>query len=153
MELSQENISFRHIASCSWHALDGNWLRTIGVWLAQSLFSIVGNVFVPGGQLVAGLLLKPMDVGFQWFCLATARGEEASGAMLFRPYGRLFRYLWAYIRIAIFVIFWLLLSIAAIVLMLWLLSRFVGSAAQNSSGMSSSILDPVFRLIPISVWK
>ena len=104
-----------------------------------------------GGQLVTTLLLKPMDVGFQSFCLAIVRGEEASGSMLFRPYGSLFRYIWAYIRIAIFVLLWLLLSIAAIILMFWLSAFFFKSAAENPSGMSASILDPIFRLIPVSL--
>lgn len=145
--LSPENLSFGMLAGHAWRSLKGSRGLSIGALLLTGLLGLMlnvvlllvmfvvsrllfqGNAEMAGvafealsrlTDLISGFLLAPMNVGFMFlFFLTAVRGEKPSLEMIFKPYSQFGRYVWAGIRIFIFIFLWsLLLFIPGIIAML-----------------------------------
>jgi|GEM_PF-1399360 len=103
-------VCFSAILEHAWKSMKGKWLSAIGVQLiAMAIQGAVG--FIPVLQMLSGFLLFPLTVGLMGFFLRAVRGGQPMLDNLFEPFQQYFRYLWAYLRLAIFVFLWFLLLI------------------------------------------
>lgn len=134
--LAPENLSFGMLAGHAWRSLKGSRGISIGALLLTGLlgyllsFALLFAMFVVCGllfrenagpvyrvlarltDLISGFLLAPMNVGFIFlFFLTVIRGEKPTIGLIFKPYSEFGRYVWAGIRIFIFVFLWALLFI------------------------------------------
>ena len=109
-EVFYRPVSFSAVLEHAWKSLKGKWLLSIGVLFIA--FAIQCGVdLIPLMQLFSGILLFPLTAGLMGFFLRAVRGEQPVLENLFEPFQQYFRYLWASLRITIFVILWLLLLI------------------------------------------
>ena len=107
---SPQPVSFSSVLELAWKSLKGKWMLVIGsLFIALAIQSAAS--FIPIAQMFAGLLLFPLTVGLMAIFLCTVRGGQPALDQLFDPFRQYFRYLWGYLRVAIFVFLWTLLLI------------------------------------------
>lgn len=102
---------FSELAKSSWNALKGKWGITIG-----SLFIAVciqaAAQYIPVLGWFSGWLLFPLTAGCMLFMLRVIRNEQPlEVGIIFNPFSQYLRYVWANIRMGIFIFLWTLLLI------------------------------------------
>ena len=106
-----QGSTFSELAKNSWNALKGKWGITIG-----SLFIAVciqaAAQYIPVLGLFSGWLLFPLTAGCMLFMLRVIRNEQPlEVGIIFNPFSQYLRYVWANIRMGIFIFLWMLLLI------------------------------------------
>ena len=102
---------FSALAKKSWNALKGKWAITIGTFLIACFIQAAAG-YIPVAGYFAGLLLFPLAVGVMLFMLRVVRNEQPlEVGIIFNPFNQYWRYVWANLRMAIFIFLWTLLLI------------------------------------------
>jgi uncharacterized membrane protein len=102
--------SFSELSRISWHSLKGKRLLALGTILVLILLQSAVS-FIPYIGNFSGLLLAPLSAGVALFQLKLVRKEETDFWQIFDPFNQYFRFVWASIRIFIFILLWGLLLI------------------------------------------
>ena len=102
---------FAALAKNSWNALKGKWGITIG-----SLFIAVciqtAAQYIPVVGPFSGWFLFPLTAGCSLFMLRVVRNEQPlEVGIIFNPFNQYWRYVWANLRMGIFIFLWMLLLI------------------------------------------
>ena len=109
-EIISAGSTFSELCKISWTSLKGKRLLAFGVILILiALQSAVS--FIPYIGHFSSWLLAPLTAGVALFQLHLVRNEEANVGQIFEPFDQYFRFVWANIRIFIFILLWGLLLI------------------------------------------
>lgn len=109
-EIISGGRSFGELGKSSWTALRGHWGAAIGTSCIVLGIQMAAGM-VPFFGRLAGLLLCPLTAGMMLFWLRLLRGEKTELSVAFEPFDRYWTFLWANLRVMIFVFLWTLLLI------------------------------------------
>ena len=109
-EVIAAGIPFSELCKISWQSLKGKRCLCFGAGLFVGLMHL-GGAMIPYLGDFAGYLLAPFFAGNILLLLRVIRGEELSFDAIFVPSNRYFRFVWASIRMQIFIFLWSLLLI------------------------------------------
>ena len=110
-EMISQGSSFSALAGQAWNALKGKWLTVIGAMLFALLIHFA-VMFIPILGNLSGWLLFPLTAGVMLFVLRVVRNEPPFEiSLLFQPFNQYWHYVWANLRMAIFIFLWMLLLI------------------------------------------
>lgn len=110
-EIVSQGSCFSTLSAQAWNALKGRWLISIGAILITTGIQSAANTF-PGMAFLSGWLLAPLNAGLTLFFLHLIRKDRLPDiGQLFEPFNQYWRYVWASLRMFIFVFLWSLLLI------------------------------------------
>ena len=109
-EIISAGNTFSELCKISWNSLKGRRLLAFGVLLILIIIQTAVS-YIPYIGDFAGWLLAPLTAGAGLFELHLVRNEEANLGQMFEPFDQYFRFVWANIRIFIFILLWGLLLI------------------------------------------
>lgn len=109
-EVISAGIPFSELCEISWQSLKGKRCLCFGASLFVGLMHS-GGAMIPYLGDFAGYLLAPFFAGNILLLLRVIRGEEPSFDAIYVPCNRYFRFVWASIRMHIFIFLWGLLLI------------------------------------------
>ena len=102
---------FSELAKKSWNALKGKWGITIGTFFV-AVFIQTAASYVPVVGPFSGWFLFPLTAGCMLFMLRLLRCEKPlETGVIFEPFNQYWRYVWANLRMNIFIFLWMLLLI------------------------------------------
>ena len=102
---------FSELAKSSWNALKGKWGITIGTLFIAVCIQAAAQ-YIPVVGPFSGWFLFPLTAGCSLFMLRVIRNEQPlEVGIIFDPFSQYWRYLWANLRMFIFVFLWTLLLI------------------------------------------
>lgn len=102
---------FSALAKNSWIALKGKWGITIGAFLIAVFIQAAAN-YIPVVGSLSGWFLFPLTAGCMLFMLRVIRNEQPlEVGVIFEPFSQYWRYVWANLRMGIFIFLWMLLLI------------------------------------------
>ncbi|MBQ7206866.1 MAG: DUF975 family protein [Lentisphaeria bacterium] len=109
-EIISPGRSFGELGKIAWAALKGRWGAAIGTSCIVLGIQMAAGMVPLFGRL-AGLLLCPLTAGMMLFWLRLFRGEKTELSVAFEPFDRYWTFLWANLRVMIFIFLWILLLI------------------------------------------
>lgn len=97
------NSSFSLLGRQAWQALEGRRLISVG---AQLLYVVIMGAVQSAAGGLGQFFLNPLTAGVSLFFLTLFRREPVSIELLFKPFSQYGRYLWAGLRMFIFILLW-----------------------------------------------
>ena len=109
-EVISAGIPFSELCKISWQSLKGKRCLCFGAGIFVGLLQVVAAMLPYIGDFSC-YLLAPFSAGFLLLLLHVIRGEEAEFNAIYVPCNKYFRFVWASIRMNIFIFLWTLLLI------------------------------------------
>ena len=109
-EIISAGSTFSELCKTAWNSLKGKRLLALGVILILTAIQTAVS-YIPYIGSFSSWLLAPLTAGTGLFYLNLVRNKEVNIGQIFDPFDQYFRFVWANIRIFIFVLLWGLLLI------------------------------------------